>query len=509
MKNPSASKLHRGCKSLVLLSFTCLFFTFCAKEVQYWELTSDRQGAAEYVAYHPDQYGEFAKLIELTGFTGILNLRGPYTVMVPTNEAMLEYYKEKNVTSLMDFTDAFRQSLIRNHIFGSLQETRDMFVGAVRDTNALGDYLESEFKEADIYLNKTAKIIKHDLPVANGYIHVIDKVLDPVTKDIYTIISADPAYRIFSEGLRLTGIKDTLQLIFIPYGRKTTRNRFTVFAVPDTIYQRYGIRNVNDLITWCGASPDSLTSKMNSFYSYIEYHCLNGTFYLNYFWTRNLTVLSAENNISMTIDNQDYKINLDTITKKYTGFIIPACNIPAKNGVIHTVNDLLPVFYPKPKAFYFETTDYPDLKQGDYYHKYYMKWYDGQNSFEKIKFQGDYLQYYHISDPIGHGGILMDCDCLSMAGDWWIEITTPKITKGCYRISSNIWNGDPNYPCFAVYIDGRKISEINATLSIGGSYMYLGEINWANSGEHKIKLVSTVAGRLFWDSVIFTPITDK
>ena len=437
---------------LVLIS---LLLSYCADEPLYWKLRPDEQNVGDYIANNPDQFSEFAKLMELTSLKAVLNVRGPYTVMVPTNEAMIEYYREKKVNSLTDFSDATRQRLIRNHIYTSLQGTDRIGLGTIRDTNALGDYMTSEFKDADIILNKNAKIIKKDIRVNNGIVHVVDKVLDPVTKDIYSLVSENPAYTIFSEGLRLTGIKDTLQIISFQGINKLVRTRFTLFAVPDTIYYRFGIHNVNELINWCGASPDNLSSKENPFYRYIEYHCLIGTFYLNFILSLdNYPVLSGENFLTFA-DSDDYKINFDPILNKYTGFILPASNITAKNGVIHTVNDLLPVYYPGPKDIEFDVTDYPDLKQQDCYQHYYMKWTDGQNSFEKIKFQGDYLQYIYSPNMIR--GALNSADCLSMSGFWWIEITTPYIIKGRYEFWLFVLGGDSDYPHFDVYIDGVKV----------------------------------------------------
>ena len=216
---------------------------------------------------------------------------------------------------------------------------------------------------------------------------MVDKVLDPVTADIYSVISSDPSYQIFSEGLSLTGLKDTLQLISFPYGTSIARTRFTVLAVADTIYQRYGIDNVGDLIEWCGANPDSVTFLDNQFYRYMEYHCLNGSYFLSdmSLGTAIYPILSRDNNMSITIDTEDYKINLDPITGAYTGFIIPPSNTPAKNGVVHAITDLLPVTEPEPATIRFETTDFFDLQQGDYFGKYYARWWDGQNTFEKIK----------------------------------------------------------------------------------------------------------------------------
>ena len=502
MNNNYLSKSFKGYKIAVLsLLFICFVLSNCTLEPQVWALKSTDQVAGDYIENNPELYSEFGKLIEMTGIRSLLNIRGPFTIMLPNDSAMFDYYKLKNVNSLDDFSEADRTTLVRYHIMSSEIGTSDIGLGALRDPNAVGDYLATEFQGSDIYVNKYSKIVKRDIRTANGFIHVINRVIDPITKDVYSTLATDPAYKIFYEGLGLTGLKDTLQIIEYPYGKKMARTRFTLLAVPDSIYQRNGINDVNGLIAWCGATSDNLTSKANPFYRYIEYHCLNNSYYLSSFESSLYPILSRDNNISVTIA-EDYKINLDRKANTYTGFIVESCNIPAKNGVIHTIDDLLPVIDPEPTAVTFETTDYLEFKEGDFYGKYYMKWADGENSFEKIKFKGDYLLYYYKPN---HGRTeILGNDNLSMIGFWWIEITFPKVMKGKYAVTANIWSGGEDLPMFAAFIDGEKVADINAR--VGGTRMDFGEVDWSTTEEHKIKLVCTGWGTLFWDSVTFTPI---
>jgi len=270
--------------------------------------------------------------------------------------------------------------------------------------------------------------------------------------------------------------------------------------VPDTIYQRYGINTVDGLIKWCGAEPSNLTSLNNPFYRYIEYHCMGGTHYLNILKTNSLyPILSSDNNISVIVSN-DYQLNTDKVDKtKYTSFIVPESNIPAKNGTIHTINDLLPVVEPEPTIFVFDVCSYFDIMQGDWYGKYYHRWYDGENDLAKVKWEGDYLQYYYKNhDSPSTSDINMDE--LQMFGFWWLEITTPKIMKGHYKFTADIWNGN-----FDVYVDGVRTAVV---VGMVPQVTPLGEFIWTKTEEHKIKLVATTPMTLFWDSVIFTPVTD-
>jgi uncharacterized surface protein with fasciclin (FAS1) repeats len=483
---------------------TIVTFTVCKEDPQLWEVKSMEQLAGEYIAGKPEQFSEFEKLVVATGMEAVLNIRGPYTVFLPNNEAMFAYYDQKGVNSLSDFSEGFQDSLIRNHIVSNRIATGDFGLGALRETNAVGDYLVTEFQGSEIILNKYSMITKRDIITANGLIHFIDKVLDPYKKDIYAVVCSDPAYSIFAEGLRITGLKDTLQLISFPYGKKIARTRFTLLAVPDTIYNRYGIYNVNQLISWCGANPDSITFLNNQFYRYMEYHCLNGSHYLSDLNTGLYSILSRDNNISVTITT-DYKINFDRNTDKYTGFIIPASNTPAKNGALHAVNDLLPVTDPEPAVVIFETTDFFDLKQGDYFGKYYKRWFDGENTFAKIHWEGDYLQYYFKAIQSEN----MNYDCLNIMGWWSISVTFPKVMKGKYAISiyQPGWNDVTNCE---VYLDGVRTPYIYSGPYGGtggkGGLQKVAEATFTTTAEHTLTLKNISSGGLFWDYVRFDPI---
>jgi uncharacterized surface protein with fasciclin (FAS1) repeats len=490
----------------VFLAISGLILCFCKEESPGWEKKSQELLAADYIAANPDQFSEFEKLIVATGMKSLLNVRGPFTVFLPNNDAMFAYYKLKNVNSLAEFSDSFKKELIGNHIIGLEIPTDDMGLGTFSKTNAIGDYLVCEFEGPDIIISKFSKIIKRNIRTANGYIHVINRVLDPVTKDIFSVISADPSYKIFTEGLKLTGIKDTLQLISFPYGKTIARTRFTILAVADSIYNRYGIYNVNDLIKWCGASPDSLTSVNNPFNRYIGYHCLNDILYLSDLETDIYQVLSGNNLLSVTVDT-DYKINFDSKTKKYTGFNIPASNIPAKNGALHSINDILPVTEPEPIKVTFETTEFFELTQGDFYGKYYQRFYDGNYTFAKIHWEGDNLLYFYRPDANEHG--LLNCDCLKMDGWWTISITFPCVIKGKYNIYLSQANFATVTNC-VVYVDGVMAPYIYTGPygNTGGraGEQKIAEVDFPTTAEHTITLRNIAAGALFWDYVRFDPV---
>ena len=501
-KHYITSKISSILFKLGLFSLIALGFTFCTEKPVLWKVDSTDQVASEYINSHAE-FSEFAKLVKMNELEPLLGIRGPYTIMLPNNDAMFAYYRENGKNSLDEFDMSFLKKLILNHLITNEISAGDVGLGAIRDTNAIGDYLVTEFQGSDIILNKKSKIIDRDIRLANGFAHVIDRVIDPVTKDIYTMIVEDPSFKIFADGLKITGIKDTLQEIYIPYGKWTARTRFTILAVPDSIYQLNGINNVDDLIKWTGANPDSVTYLNNPFYRYIEYHCLNGTHYLNTFETALYPILSADNNVSLTIDT-DYKINYVPKTKEYTAFNIHSSNVPAKNGAIHTINDLLPVIDPEPKIITFETTDFFDFKQGDYYQKYYAKFGDGKNAFANINWVGDYLQYHF---KVAGSDALKNADCLQMIGWFSLSVTFPKVMKGKWEVSIYQPPWQDVTSC-KVYIDGVMTSTNYLGPRTGGpgGLQKVAEVDFKTTSQHTVRLDNFFYGMVFWDYIQFKPL---
>lgn len=493
MKNNIRHILKKGGK---LLLFAVFLFS-CKSDPQLWNIKSTQQVISEYIETNPE-FSEFNKILEATGLNSLMAVRGPFTLFLPSDTQMKEYYAEKGVNSYTDFTPEFLQQLTLNHLIGSHIETGDIGLGAIRDPNAIGDYIVTEFSGADIILNKTSKIIKRDIIASNGVIHHIDKVLDVVTKSVYDVVADNPSYSLFKEGLIRTGLKDTLQTITFPYGNKTARTRFTIMAVADSTFNRYGITNINELIAYFTDKPDEITHLDNEFFRYMEYHCLANTYYLSDMTTKLYPTITYDYNVSIRVDD-DYKINPD-VNNKYTSFVIDQSNLPGKNGTIHTVAGLMPVIQPKTVTMTWETTDHFDLKQGDYFGKYYARWFDGQNTFANIKWEGDYLLYYYKNHDTGE---VLNDDCLSMSGWWWVEVTTPKIMKGKYKITANLWSGQIDY---AVYIDGVNTSFILRTDPAKSTTW--AEVDWTKTETHKFKVVASSPGLLFWDTIIFTPISN-
>ncbi len=489
------------------LLLVILLFYGCENKAIIWQPKSNELVISQYVDTH-DEYSEFNKLLndasinnndKSTSISSLLAVRGPFTLFLPNNDAMNAYYAEKGISSYTDLSPEEQTNLAMNHIVDAEISAGSIGLGALLEVNGIGDYLVSEFEGSDIIINKYSKIVDQDIIAANGVIHQVSKVLDPVTKSVYQVLSESPGYDIFKAGIDLAGLKDTLEVIYFPFGNKTARTRYTVLAVTDTTFQRFGINSVNDLVAKYNDNNGDLSDKENGFYRYMEYHCLAETYYLSDLElnTKLYPVLSYDNNVSITVDD-DYKINLDNTTKNYTAFITELSNNPGKNGTFHTINGLLPVVQPRPTTILWETTDHFDLKQIDEFGKTYARFFDGENTFANIKWEGDYLLYYFKDHDTGE---VLNHDCLTMNGWWWCQVKTPKIMKGKYKLTSNLWANNINY---AVYVDGVNTALIKRTDPAKSTSW--GEFDWTKTEAHVVRVVATSPGILFWDTLIFTPI---
>ncbi|MDX2430606.1 MAG: fasciclin domain-containing protein [Bacteroides sp.] len=493
MKTTNRRVFSRGIPIFIFVSVSLLFS--CQEDPILWKVESAQMVIADYVASDP-AYSEFAKILEASGLNSLLRVRGPFTLFLPNDEVMQIFYDEKGVSSYEELPADYIEDIARNHLVTSAVYAGDFGLGAINSLNGLNDYLVSEFRGSDIVINKTSVITKRDIYAANGVVQEVSRVIEPVSISAYDRLAEDPSYSLFAAGLDGTGLKDTLSVIEFPYGQKTARTRFTLLAIADTTFNRYGINTVDEMIAYFTDAPDSITYLDNPFYRYMEYHCIGGTYYFNDLETQVYPILSYDNNISVIVDD-DYKLNIDSETGAYTGFIQEESNIPAKNGTIHTLDDLLPVFEPEPTEIVFETTDYFDLQQGDYFGKYYMRWFDGQNTFEYIKWEGSYMLYYFKDHDTGK---LLNDDCLSMSGWWWVEITTPKIMKGNYELTSNLWGGQISY---SVFVDGVNTALIDQGDPAESTSW--GRFDWTETETHTIKVVAKSPGLLFWDTLIFKP----
>jgi hypothetical protein len=119
-----------------------------------------------------------------------------------------------------------------------------------------GDYLVTEFDGADIVLNKNSKIIKRNIAGFQwSVIIILIKLLDPITKSVFELIGRESRLFLIYRRIKTYQLKDTLELIEFPFGNRMARTGFTILAVADTTFHRYGINNIDEMISYFTDAP--------------------------------------------------------------------------------------------------------------------------------------------------------------------------------------------------------------------------------------------------------------
>lgn len=333
-----------------------LAFTTCSKTDPILPNWNDENlfTIGQYLDKNQNEYSKFYRILVEGKMLPTLYAYNPYgddyTLFLPTDEAIDHFIQQNqkygNLEELVKDT-SFTKMLTRYHTLNRKTHTNEFPDGAFFDRTLTGERLVTSFSAIGdnqlIKINNVAPIIKPNLKMNNGYIHVISEVLQPVVISGYDWLQQQNDYSILAKAMELSGIK-----------KKLTWNKYTLFAEPDSIYHRYGINNVEDLISRIATPGVALTATSNPFYQFTAYHILNGDYFLNdFYWGskdyRTFIGVLITINVGM-----EFKINTGVDTYGTTisesgqvtviDYIRPipkGYNILTHNGPVHSISDLL------------------------------------------------------------------------------------------------------------------------------------------------------------------------
>jgi uncharacterized surface protein with fasciclin (FAS1) repeats len=199
-------------------------------------------------------------------------------------------------------------------------------------------------------VNGIAPVITANVKMSNGYIHIISGVLKPIDFSGYEWLKENEGYSI------LTKAMDTTRL---SYGLELSR-RYTILAEHDSIYNRYGINSVIDLID-VFATPDlKLRDYDNSFFQYVAFHVLEGSYFLSdlnwgskyypTFATRKVKIELGVNKIKINQEKDTIFMNIselgDTTARTYVGMFPNYSDVYTTTGAVHSLSELLYFYIP-------------------------------------------------------------------------------------------------------------------------------------------------------------------
>lgn len=127
--------------------------------------------------------GKFTKLVaavKAADLVDTLKGKGPFTVFAPTDKAF-EALGEETLAAVLKDKEKLKKILTYHVIAGEVpaKDAIELAKGEKSAKTVQGESIKFSMDGKDLKLNGTATVIKADIKVANGVIHVIDQVIMP------------------------------------------------------------------------------------------------------------------------------------------------------------------------------------------------------------------------------------------------------------------------------------------------------------------------------------------
>ncbi|XP_004929162.1 uncharacterized protein LOC101735700 [Bombyx mori] len=268
-----------------------------------------------------------AKYLKQSGLDSILNETGPYTIFAPTDKAFRTLLVQLGGPDKAEekFKDNPRllSGLLLHHVIpgafdiGSLQDemTGVSLAGTQLRVNQY-DMHDVEWNEVKVTTINGARVLedKKDIHIPQGIAHAVDRVMFPLpVGDLVQTLQADRDRRFttFLKALQASGFVDTL----------AESKTYTVFAPTDAAFARLP-----------PAELAQLTERARA-HELVARHVLPGTLYsagMRYYQLRN----SMEDAKPLTLQKNSGRIKVNNAQ-------VVTHNIPATNGVIHAIDNVL------------------------------------------------------------------------------------------------------------------------------------------------------------------------
>lgn len=480
----------------------------------------EEQSIGAFLEENRETYSLFYELALHAGILEPLKLYNPYgdgkfTLFLPGNDAFESFLSESGYPSpeaLLNNQEAV-DILARYHVVASSFKSIDFPYGSLGDSTFTGEYLYMGFDEELNYkVNNDADILELDLEFSNGYIHIVDGVLEPITSNSYEYLQEREDYSLITELFEITGLSDTMGIFRTTETGKTIRNYFTLFVETDEAFKKFGILNIDSLIARYATPGLDYSDPDNGLYQYAAYHVLEGKYAINDFEDIAPYVTYAYNPVSIDA-TQDIIINKgipvfdtivvagDTIPLNYIRVDLYNSNGFSLNGPVHTLMD--PIVIQKPTGSYeFQFYNEPVIQDNMRDARVSPLEFNDPSEMVYLSWKGVESIYYlaGISGPT-------DQDCLFMFGNFTLEYTTPNVASGAYEIWLRI-NIGSHAPQVKLYIDGiQQQSIVDLTLGRSGyRSIHFGNRRFEDFGPHTFRIETIVGGEFYWDWIQFRPI---
>ncbi|MDP4278017.1 MAG: DUF5108 domain-containing protein [Bacteroidota bacterium] len=379
-------------KKICLLPLLLLVFIACEDPFMnqtYVQKTGDDLELTN-ASYLQKNEGTFSLWIELLKYADMYNALNDAsttsTVFAPDNDAMKAFLAWKGVSSVTELSKSYARSVVQVNILNYDMEESSFInyveAGSIPIKTLFGSYLSASYgyinKDVDdvdlpdsklqdslsIYLNNQAKVKALARATSNGEVYTMSGVIHPLAETILDVLKNYKNYTIFVDAIEKTGFDQTIAVcsdtVYNLDGSYSVNDvRFTCFAVPDEVYKKAGISTLDGLVSSLGAG-NNYTDTTNALNQYVKYHFMNKNYTKSELFSFqeagqiNLldTELPGEVMAFQSVGGADMINNCATIIRS---------NITARNGLIHKVDNVMPIYEPTPVKVRWDFCNYPDI----------------------------------------------------------------------------------------------------------------------------------------------------
>ncbi len=324
------------------------------------------------------EYSTFGQLLQAADLVEAMKQPGPFTVLVPNNEAFAKLTQEQRDTLLKPENKTMLRTILLYHVVPGKMTVAQLTastVGVTEPTLVEGKLTLTSLEPLTI---NNARLIKTDIPADNGVIHVIDTLLMPAPKtdateqpvtaapviaapeptptaqqetapaappvsaatqaatnaaivasqltpgivttplgttSITEVTTADPQFSTFNKLIKAAGFDQTLM----------NRGPMTVFAPTDEAFNKLPKGTVDNLL-----KPENLAMLQ----AILEYHFLPGQY------TGSDVNLMNGQPIKTTLQGATVNINTTSGVHVNDANVVKT-DMGAKNGVVHVLDTVL------------------------------------------------------------------------------------------------------------------------------------------------------------------------
>ncbi|MFD2288277.1 fasciclin domain-containing protein [Pedobacter petrophilus] len=352
---------------VIVLAFIFVFINACKRE-SFTSATTDDVNITGYLDRYPEQFSLLKQIIDRSGTAGFLGAYGKYTLFAPDNAAVTEWLKAKGKASVADLSVEELKGVITYHLLPDTIATNKFTDGKLPQITLYGQYLQTgavnQGGVSSFIVNKTAKLIKSNIKVGNGIIHVLDHVLLPATLTLAQTIENNPRYSYFTQALKETGFYDSLNINGTA-AKDTTRRFQTFITESDSALKAAGYASYASFRSRYSKTGDP-KNHADSLWLYMAYHISAGPSYTpDIISSPAIFTLAPKEIITTKFSGQSILLNED----EFNGIVEPGVEInrtfsdrTASNGVAHEVKKPFAIKVRLQTAVYFDVADQPELR---------------------------------------------------------------------------------------------------------------------------------------------------